>query len=234
MDTFRSNQPKAIDRRRFLWFTAALTSCAAVAGFAPSPELIHSGRSERSIEARNLGLITAYRPEFSPSENQARSRELWCDLTPPYGRLLVRGTDAEAFVVFGNPEDSGNLKGLLRKMARRYEQDAVLHKPYRRDTQLYALKNLPDLGLRNREKKNLGKFRPDRVGSYLTLITCGSAEASANGEVELKGSSYRLSNPWQEIRFWAYGGGLYPKRSLHPVYFDDRGIHDAHACMLRS
>ncbi len=237
MDAFRFSQAKAIDRRRFLWFTAALPSYAAVVRSQPSPGTIHSGRSEQSsIEARNLGLITAYRPEFSPTENQAQSRELWCDLTPSCGRVLVRNCspsviETEAFLVFGKPDDSGNLKGLLRKLARKYGQDAVLHKPYYRDAQLYALKNLPDLGLRNRGEKNLGKFRPDLVGSYLTLITYRGAGASANAEVELKKSSYRLSNPWQEISFWAYGGGLYPKRSLRPVYFDDSGIHARlHVC----
>ncbi len=237
IDSFRFAQPTAIDRRRFLWFTAALPTCAA---FQPPSEAIHSVRSdERSIETSNLGLITAYRPEFSTAENQSRSRELWCDLTPRCGRLLVRGCsgraiEVEAFLVFGKPDDSGNLKGLLRKLARKYGQDAVLHKPYYRDAQLYALKNLPDLGLRNRKEKNLGKFRPDLVGSYLTLITGRGANAFSNGDLPLRASSDLLSSPWHSITFWAYRGGLYPKQSLHRVIYGDTGIRDAPACMLSS
>ena len=244
--TLKSDQLKAIDRRRFLSFAAVLPACAGVAGVQgePSPEVIRLGPPERpgtDIEGCNLGLITAYRPEFSPPENQARNRELWSDLARFCGRLLVRGRyienrgvldrrtiEVEAFLVFGNPDDSGNLKGLLRKIGRRYGQGAVIHKPYYRDVQLYALADLPGFGMSDRDIRSLGRFCPDFVGSYLTLMIRQNAdlEPFANFGHRSNAGCDQLGGQWEEINFWAYWSGPYPKRSLRRVYLDDSGIHN--------
>ncbi len=234
---------QAIDRRSFLRFAAGLPACAglAKARAEPSPEVTRLEPREQpitNIDARNLGLITTFRPELSPTENQARHRELWCELAR-CGRLLVRGCyelpnawaiQAEAFLVFGNPDDSGNLKGLLRKLGRKYGQDAVLHKPYYGDARLYDLKSVPGVRLRQSGEKPLGRFRPELVGSYLTLITCRGANKLASADLRLNASWDRLGGRWQVISFWAYRGGLYPKQSLYRVHLDDhvqtQPVHD--------
>jgi hypothetical protein len=72
---------------------------------------------------------------------------LWADLLH-LGRLQVRGRyvenygsrhakpmDVRAYLVIGRSDDSGNLKGALRKYGRQYEQDAVIHKGYYRDAE---------------------------------------------------------------------------------------------------
>ena len=102
-----------------------------------SVDRMYLAPSQGDIESWNLGLITAYRPGFSPGENLARDRELWADLLH-FGRLQVRGRyvenygsrhakpmDVRAYLVIGRSDDSGNLKGALRKYGRKYEQDAV-------------------------------------------------------------------------------------------------------------
>ena len=125
----KCNQLQGIDRRKLLLSVAAVPACADI----PEAQDIYPGaaRSEEqpstNIQARNLGLITAHRAELSAKDNQARNRELWCDLAL-CGRVLVRARyvlpdgaaiEAQAFLVFGNPDDSGNLKGLLRKLGRK-------------------------------------------------------------------------------------------------------------------
>jgi hypothetical protein len=241
-----SNQLPGMDRRRFLWSAAASTVCpgVAVAQREPSPEVIRLGPPERpsiAIEAWNLGLITAHRPDFTPAENQARNGELWCDLAPFCGRLLVRGryvenwgslnrqeTVVEAFLVFGNSDDSGNLKGLLRKLGRKFSQDAVIHKPYYWDAQLYALTDLPGLGMSDRDMRSLGRFRTGLVSRYLTLLIRQSAYPPplALDNLRLNADYDWLGGRWIEIGFWAYRGGLYAKPRLHQVRFDDTGIND--------
>ena len=93
-----------------------------------------------------------------------------------FGRLHVRGRycasdgsppiEERAWLVTGRSDDSGNLKGALRKLGRKYGQDAVIHKGYYRDAELHALKDLPDLGMADKEKKTIGRFHPNRVGLY--------------------------------------------------------------------
>jgi hypothetical protein len=244
--SLNSNQLPAMDRRRFLCSAAASTACAGVAGVQgePTPEVIRLGPPERpstDIEARNLGLITAYRFEFTPTVNQARNGELLCDLAPFCGRLLVRGRyvenwgsldqqgiEVEAFLVFGNLDDSGNLKGLLRKLGRKYSQDAVVHKPYYRNAHLHALTDLPDLSMSNGDMKSLGRFYPDLVSRYLTLLVRRSAYPPPIALDNLRSNAGCdwLGGRWKEIGFWAYRGGLYAKPSLCRVYFDATGISD--------
>ena len=119
-----------INRRGFLSSAAATTVCAGVAvapehaARAPVPEVIPIGPPERprtDIEGWNVGLITAYRPELTLSENQARDRELRADLYC-FGNFHVRGRyvenhlspdarpfDVYGYLVRGSSDDSGNL-----------------------------------------------------------------------------------------------------------------------------
>ncbi len=90
----------------------------------------------------NVGLITAYRPGLTFAANHARDQRLWADICrSPFGRLLVRGcyienhrsvaartVDVRAYLLVGDTDDSGNLKGFLRKLGRPYEQDAFVYK----------------------------------------------------------------------------------------------------------
>lgn len=218
-----SNHPQTIDRRNLLRFATAFSACARV----PRVQAPADPQRNTKIDARNLGLITAHRPELSPEENETRNGELWCDLAL-CGRLLVRGRyvpphgtaiEAQAFLVFGNPDDSGNLKGLLRKLGRKYGQNAVLHKPYYRDARLYALKNVPGMRSRKSEEKILGGFRPELIGGYLTLMTNGSANSLLDGDLRFEKWN-RLSSCWKDITLWAHRGGLYPKQSPYWVPFD--------------
>ena len=234
-----------INRRGFLSSAAATTVCAGVAvapehaAPAPVPEVIPIGPPERprtDIEAWNVGLITAYRPELTLAENQARDRELRADLYC-FGNFHVRGRyvenylspdarpfDVYGYLVRGSSDDSGNLKGFLRKCGRKYEQDAVIHKGYYRDAELHALKNLSDLGLSDKENKSLGRFHPNRVGLYYTLMMRRSGSPLSSGLEELQpgpnGEDW-LGGRWEDIGFWTRAGFF--ARAERRVYFDDAG-----------
>jgi hypothetical protein len=176
------------------------------------------------IERRHHGRGAVY--HLAPDHRQV-GRGATLDLAL-CGRLLVRGQyvlpdgtaiEAQAFLVFGNPNDSGNLKGLLRKLGRKYDQHAVLHKPYYGDARLYAVKNVPGMCSRKSEEKMLGGFRPELIGGYLTLMTSGSADLLPDGDLRF-GKWNRLSSRWKDITLWAHRGGLYPKQSPYWAPFD--------------
>src|SRR6266478_6554854 len=90
-----------------------------------------------------------------------------------YGLPCARSTDEHAYLVRGNDDDSGNLKGFLRKYGRKYEQDGVIHKGYYRDAHFHALRDLPGLGMTDGDWKSLGRFHPNRLGVLHTLMTRG-------------------------------------------------------------
>lgn len=205
----------------------------------PSTEVIQMGPGERprsDLESWNVGLITAYRPELSPADNEARDRELWSDLTH-FGRLHLRGRyiegygtpravgkDVKAHVVVGNSDDSGNLKGMLRKWGRKFHQDAVIHKGYYRDAELHALADLPALGLGDGKKTGLGRFHPNRLGAFYTLMTrCGFCPPPSHLEevgLEAKGTDW-LGGRWDEIGLWT--PRTFFNRTSRRIEFDEAG-----------
>ena len=141
---------KAVDRRRFLALAGSMFGAAA----AVAPVELSEGVDPRvarkqppqarpcDLGACNLGLITASRREFTPADNAARNSELLADLRRfPFRVLHLRGryilissprgaepTNEHSYLVIGNRDDSGNLKGFLRKYGRKYGQDSVIHR----------------------------------------------------------------------------------------------------------
>ena len=101
-------------------------------------------------EFENIKDLRAYLNDLSEkvisratnaAENEARDAELRAEIRRHrFGLLYLRGryienyglpcamsTDEHAYLVRGNDDDSGNLKGFLRKYGRKYEQDGVIH-----------------------------------------------------------------------------------------------------------
>jgi hypothetical protein len=195
-----SNQSQNAEpsRRRFLASAAATVAGCSVEDSSGrndavlAPEIITVGppvRTASDIEGWNIGLISASRPYLTADENQARSLALLHELTH-FARYRVRGcytefhgsaearvVEAHAYLVIGPPDDSGNLKGFLRKIGRKYEQDAVIHKGYYRDAELHALRDLPDQGLREMDRKKPWSVRP---GSPRFLLHHDDVPASSH------------------------------------------------------
>jgi hypothetical protein len=207
---------------------------------AAGPQVVRIGRPvppRSDIEAWNIGLITAYRRELTPAENEARDAELRTEIRRCFGLLYLRGryiesygspcarpTDEHAYLVIGNDDDSGNLKGLLRKYGRKYDQDSVIHKGYYRDAHLHALRNLPRLGMNDRDAKSVGRFHLSRLGVLYTLMNrCGACGPSIvlNYLQSRRDGVDWLGGRWDDIGLWT------PKsffsRVERRVVFDEAG-----------
>jgi hypothetical protein len=177
-----------LDRRRFLTAAAATTAAfgSVAAPRAEPVEIVRAGPRERpdgDIEAWNLGLITAHRPEFTAAENRRRMGELRADIGGRFGLLQVLGryvpkagavpVEERAFLLRGKANDSGNLKGFLRKAGRKFNQDGVIWKGAGQDAILFALKEWPVLGLVDGDKKNLGRLQRNQIGQCHALLARG-------------------------------------------------------------
>jgi hypothetical protein len=95
--------------------------------------------------------------------------------------------EERAFLLQGNANDSGNLKGFLRKAGRKFGQEAVIWKGDGQGAVLFALKELPALGLRIGDKKNLGPFRTNQIARYHALLA--RTQDAAPGQ-------------WQDLGVW--------------------------------
>jgi hypothetical protein len=186
-----------LDRRRFLTAAAATTAAfgPSAAPRAEPMEIVRAGprqRPEDDIEAWNLGLITAHRPELTAAENRLRMGELRADIGNGFGLFQLRGRyvpepgaepiEENAFLLFGSTDDSGNLKGFLRKFGRKFGQEAVIWKGYYRDVLLFALSDLRSIDVAAGETKTLGRFNLNRMAQYHSLVARGRIVTSGRWE----------------------------------------------------
>ena len=159
---------------------------------------------------------SASRPELTPRENAPRSDNLLHDIrlkgfgflnvrgryVENYGTVRARSIDEHGFLVFGSADDSGNLKGFLRKYGRKFDQDAVVHKGYYRDVHLHALKDLSDIGLTDGQCRSLDGFSTARISAYCTLLLRRGALFLPLGRLGPKDPDW-LGGRWEDIGVWA-------------------------------
>lgn len=131
------------------------------------------------IERRNLGFITAFRGGGSAplAQNRQRNRLLQQDIRRAgFGFLRVEGSwpenegtpeeqqvVEESFLVIGSDQDdSGNLRGFLKTAGKKYEQDAVIYKPWNTTTASLIFMNDPTqlepIGTFSLDPANIGKM----------------------------------------------------------------------------
>ncbi len=88
-----------------------------------------------------VGIITAFRNEFTHNQNEQRNKVLAGNITNAgYGYVYVDGhwkeksnggkvdVKEDSILIIGRENDNGKLKGLLKKWIREYNQDAALFK----------------------------------------------------------------------------------------------------------
>ncbi len=133
---------------------------------------------------RNIGMITAHRGVHTPEENKERNELLKADIKDNgYGYKHVKGVYVEnhgkadakpveehSFLVIGKKgNDSGALKGFLKKHGTKYDQDSILHKAH--DDDDAHLIGTNDTGYPGKDKEaNVGKFHPDRAGEFYSKL----------------------------------------------------------------
>lgn len=132
---------------------------------------------------RNIGIISAHRGNLTIPENKSRTAELKSEIRKLFGYVTIRGkyienkgTDREktveevSFLVIGNKsDDSGNLKGFLKKMGEKYNQDSVLYKPY--DSENAVLIGTTDGQWPGKNvMHSVGKFHPNKISDYKSML----------------------------------------------------------------
>ena len=150
-----------------------------------------------------------------------------------YGLPCARPTDEHAYLVIGNDDDSGNLKGFLRKYGRRYEQDSVIHKGYYRDAHLHALRCLPRLGMSDVEAREPRPFHPNRLGILHTLMTkggiCPPSIALKDLQLGPNGLDW-LGGRWEDIGLWTPTSFF--SRTERRVTFEEADIENTEQCIF--
>ena len=141
---------------------------------------------------RELGIITAFRNRHTKSKNLSRNRTLagvlrdagygyikleghWAE---GYGTSKVVDTHEESLLVIGEEYNSG-LKGLLKELGVRFNQDAVLFKPF--DSEVAVLIGTSDEDEDGNEilfpglgkEITAGKWHPNKVGEFYSKMRSG-------------------------------------------------------------
>ena len=219
-----------INRRRLLIAAAstAATASATViardsldvgAAFAAFP----NERRIEGLDARNLGILTAHRPDATTEENTERMAQLRAEAGWLFGLLEVTGryitrtgeiVDDRAFLLIGKEgHDSGNLLGFLRSSARQFGQDAFLYKPPYDEIAVHALKWLSDVELFGESKRRqtlnrgLGQFHQSLIGEYCHLILRRGAVSLPLDHSFGADDKHWLGGYWESI-------GVYTRRSF--------------------
>lgn len=130
-----------------------------------------------------IGIITAHRASNKPRDNEIANSNLHNDIRKAgFGLIHITGKYIEnkgeenenpvtekSFLVIGNDNDSGNLKGFLKKHGEKYGQDSVLYKPHdSENATLIGTRDSDDL--KKGEERDIGKWHPNRLGHYQSEI----------------------------------------------------------------
>ena len=132
---------------------------------------------------RSIGMITGHRTENDETESGGRNIELEGQIrNAGYGFIKVVGrqrknhaaanaqtADECAYLVVGKQgDDEGRLLSFLQKHGEQHRQGSILHTTHDGETRLHGTSEgmWPGKG----EAHDVGKFHPDRIGEFLTLM----------------------------------------------------------------
>jgi hypothetical protein len=140
---------------------------------------------------RNIGIISAFRGRYTKQENMSRSGQLESAIRAAgfgfyrleghyiegYGSEQSKDVKERSYLIIGNKgDDSGNLKGFLKKMGAKFNQDSILYKSY--DTKNAVLigtqsqdedgnkVEFPGLG----KEFSVGEFKPMKVNQFYSKM----------------------------------------------------------------
>jgi hypothetical protein len=143
-------------------------------------------RVHQHTQERNVGMITAHRGEYSPEENHERNKSLTNDLKDhKLSYIKVKGNYVEnhgtkdaktvsehSYLVVGKKgHDNGHLKGVLKKLGHKYDQDSILHKSHDSKTaQLHGTSDRENAWPKKDDVHDVGDFHPSRAGEFHTAL----------------------------------------------------------------
>lgn len=137
---------------------------------------------QHSLES-NMGMITAYRGQYSVQQNEKRNSDLMSDIrSAGFGYVPVTGYYIEnpgtpeeqkvierSFLVISSANDGGRLKFFLEKSGKKFDQDSVLYKDASNDDAVLigtASGRWPGLNV----EVKVGKWKPNSIGAYYTKM----------------------------------------------------------------
>jgi hypothetical protein len=140
---------------------------------------------------RNIGVVTAFRGRYTLPENRSRNASLKSDIRgmgfgyykmdghyiEGFGTNNAKDSHEEVFFVIGDKgNDSGKLKGFLKKVGAKYNQDSILYKPSNSPTAVLIGTQSKDEdgnpvtfpGMGN--EVTAGEFHPMKLGQFYSKM----------------------------------------------------------------
>ena len=130
-----------------------------------------------------MGMITAYRGQYSIQQNQKRNSQLMSDIrSAGFGYVPVTGYYVEnpgtpeeqkvvenSFLVISSANDAGRLKFFLHKSGVKYDQDSVLYKDAS-ESEAILIGTAPGRWPGLNVEVKIGKWKPNSIGAYYTKM----------------------------------------------------------------
>jgi hypothetical protein len=140
-------------------------------------------RIHQHSKESNMGIITAYRGDYSKQQNETRNASLVSDIrSAGFGYVSVTGYYIEnpgtpeetkvvekSFVVISSANDSGRLKGFLKRSGEKYNQDSVLYKDAASD-QAVLIGTAPGRWPGLDTEVKVGAWHANKIDSYYTQM----------------------------------------------------------------
>lgn len=144
----------------------------------------------KHTQERNIGIVTAFRGRYTVQENRKRNAQLQNDIRSAgfgfykveghyiegYGSEQSKDVHEEAFLVIGDKgQDAGRLKGFLKRMGSKYNQDSILYKSFDDKAVLIGTQSkdeegnsveFPGLGV----EFSVGTFQPMKIGQFYSKM----------------------------------------------------------------
>lgn len=143
-------------------------------------------RVHQHISDRNIGMITAQRGDKTPEENEERNKNLRADLkghglswikvkgnyVENHGTPDAKTVSEHSYLVVGKKgNDDGHLKGVLKNLGNKYDQDSILHKSFDSKTaQLHGTSDRDNAWPSKGKSEDVGAFHPSRAGEFHTAL----------------------------------------------------------------
>jgi hypothetical protein len=151
-------------------------------------------------EGRPFGMITAFRDGYTRKDNLSRNKEMESTLRKEgfgfskleghyienYGKKDAKDVKEVTFFVIGDKDDNGKLKGTLKKLGKKYDQDSIFYKGG--DTKEGVLIGTNTTGYPGMNKiENVGTWKPNKVGEFYS---------------KMKGKNFVFESILQEPQTW--------------------------------
>lgn len=165
------------------------------------------GRIYQHSKDSTIGMMTAFRSEFTLKENRKRNDELkssirsngfgFVNLTGHYPENGVSVVE-ESFLIISEAEDHGKLRGFLKASGHKWNQDSVLYKEP--DKQAVLIGTADGLDKNGKPRwpglgtvVTLGDWKPNRIGDMYSKLKGKGSRSFVFESVDYEPSLFTLA-----------------------------------------